>query len=90
MYLKRKADQFLIDWKNDENHLPLIIKGARQVGKTETIRHFAENRYENVIEINFAEEPKYKILLLMAILRGVLSKTSHCLILRKFLLPERH
>ena len=60
MYLKRKADQFLIDWKNDANHLPLIIKGARQVGKTETIRHFAENHYENVIEINFVEEPKYK------------------------------
>ena len=60
MYLRRKADQFLIDWKNDKNHLPLIIKGARQVGKTETIRHFAEACYENLIEINFAEEPKYK------------------------------
>ena len=60
MYLKRKADQFLNDWKNDANHLPLIIKRARQVGKTETIRHFAAKYYENVIEINFAEEPKYK------------------------------
>ncbi len=60
MYLRRKADQFLIDWKKDPNRLPLIIKGARQVGKTQTIRYFAEKYYENIIEINFTEEPEYK------------------------------
>ncbi|MBR3644314.1 MAG: AAA family ATPase, partial [Parasporobacterium sp.] len=63
MYLQRKADQFLIEWKKDSDKFPLIIKGARQVGKTRTIRHFAEENYENLIEINFAEEPKFKSIL---------------------------
>lgn len=63
MYLRRKADQFLENWKKDLNRLPLIIKGARQVGKTQTIRHFAEKNYENIIEINFAEEPEYRTII---------------------------
>lgn len=60
MYLKRKADMFLEQWKHDANRNPLIIKGPRQVGKTETIRAFAKRNYGNVVEINFVEEPKYK------------------------------
>lgn len=60
MYLKRKVDRFLSDWKSDQSRLPLIIRGARQVGKTEAIRQFAKNNYKNVIEINFVEEPQYK------------------------------
>lgn len=63
MYLKRKIDQYLIEWKNDPNHLPLIVKGARQVGKTESIRNFADNHYENVVYINFVLEKKYKTIL---------------------------
>ena len=59
-YLKRKADSFLEDWYSDENRLPIILKGARQIGKTETVRHFANRHYESVVEINFVEEPKYK------------------------------
>ncbi len=60
MYLKRKADDVLSKWKNNENRSPLIIKGSRQIGKTETIMHFAVENYENIIQINFVEEPKYK------------------------------
>ena len=60
VYLKRKADDFLAHWKNDAGRMPLIVKGARQVGKTESIRRFALANYESVIEINFVEEPKYK------------------------------
>ena len=41
---------------------PLIVKGARQVGKSESIRHFTMANYENIIEINFVEEPKYKMI----------------------------
>lgn len=59
-YLSRKADIFLTEWKNNPDRYPLIIKGARQVGKTETIRHFAKKHYKNVIEINFITEPAYK------------------------------
>lgn len=60
MYLKRKVDAYLRAWKSDPNRKPLIIKGPRQVGKTETIKAFAKNNYSNVVEINFVEEPKYK------------------------------
>ena len=58
--LKRKIDKFLIDWKNSPDKKPLIIKGARQIGKTESIRNFAKNNYKNVIEINFVIQKQYK------------------------------
>ena len=60
IYLKRKIDDYLIQWKNDNERKPLIVKGARQVGKTESVCRFAESYYKNVIYINFVEEPKYK------------------------------
>lgn len=63
MYLKRKIDDYLINWKNDPDKKPLIVKGARQVGKTESIKKFAYEHYKNVISINFVEEPMYKSIL---------------------------
>lgn len=62
-YLTRKADSFLIEWKNNVDRYPLIIKGARQVGKTETIRKFAEANYKSLVEINFITEPMYKAII---------------------------
>lgn len=59
MYYTRKIDTFLTEWKNDPDHLPLIVKGARQIGKTESILHFASNNYENVVYINFALQKKF-------------------------------
>ena len=59
-YLKRKIDKFLFDWKANPDRKPLIIKGARQVGKTKSIETFAEQNYESIVEINFAEDPVYK------------------------------
>lgn len=63
MYLRRKIDAVLKDWKEDESHLPLIVKGPRQVGKTESITRFAREAYESVVTINFVEEPRYKSIL---------------------------
>ena len=60
IYLKRKFDTYLAEWKSRDDRLPLIIKGARQVGKTECVRHFAEGRYKSVVEINFVERPEFK------------------------------
>ena len=59
MYFKRKIDDFLQEWKADSKHKPLIIKGARQIGKTESILHFAKQNYKNIIYINFALEKKF-------------------------------
>lgn len=58
--LKRKIDKYLIEWKNSSNKLPLIIKGARQIGKTNAIRNFGKNNYKTFIEINFALQPQFK------------------------------
>ena len=49
-YLIRKTDTFLRNWKKNPDRYPLIIKGARQVGKTETIRKFAKENYKNLVE----------------------------------------
>ena len=62
VYLKRKIDGYLAAWKKDPNRKPLIVKGPRQVGKTESILRFAEDCYKNVVYINFVEEPKYKLI----------------------------
>lgn len=60
MYLTRKIDKFLEEWYSNKEKLPLIIRGARQVGKTEAVRHFAKGKYKSFIEINFVEQPQFK------------------------------
>ena len=57
--LKRKIDFHLQEWKNNPNHKPLIVKGARQIGKTSSIELFAQN-YKSFVEINFVTSPEYK------------------------------
>jgi predicted AAA+ superfamily ATPase len=59
-YLKRKIDSYLTGWKSNAERKPLIIKGARQVGKTKSIRHFAKENYQSVVELNFVSDPVYK------------------------------
>ena len=63
MYYRRKIDDYLNNWKADPAHKPLIVKGARQIGKTESIMHFAKANYENVVYINFALEKKFSQIL---------------------------
>lgn len=58
--LRRKMDGLLTDWKQDPDRMPLIIKGARQVGKTEAIRHFGKNHYRSLVEINFVLQKQYR------------------------------
>ena len=62
MYLRRKVDKYLREWYDNPDHKPLIVKGARQVGKTESIIKFAEANYDNVIYINFALDKKYCVI----------------------------
>ena len=58
--LKRKIDNYLIKWKNNKDRLPLIVKGARQIGKTKSIEIFGKANYKYIIEINFAIQKQYK------------------------------
>ena len=56
--LHRKVNDFLMRWKQNPERMPLIIKGARQIGKTSSIKYFAES-YKHFVEINFITEPQY-------------------------------
>ena len=58
MYIKRNIDSDLLDWSMSQSRKPLLIRGARQVGKSTAVRHLAEN-FEFFIEINFDEQPQY-------------------------------
>ena len=59
-YLKRKIDKYLDDWFESKSKKPLIIKGARQIGKTKSIREFAKRHYQYLIDINFVLNPEYR------------------------------
>jgi len=58
--LKRKIDAFLAAWKQNPHRKPLIVKGARQIGKTRSIQAFGQANYESVIEINFVLQKKFR------------------------------
>ena len=58
--LRRKIDIYLHEWKANDTRKPLIVKGARQIGKTSSIMQFATTHYENVVAINFVLEQKFK------------------------------
>lgn len=60
MLLRRKIDSFLEEWKSRAERKPLIVKGARQIGKTKSIEAFAQKSYSSVVEINFVEQTKYR------------------------------
>lgn len=58
--LRRKIDTYLATWKENPDRKPLVVKGARQVGKTSSVKWFAALHYASVIEINFVEQKKYR------------------------------
>ena len=58
--LKRDFEKKLLSWKNNPHKKAFCIFGARQIGKTTTVREFAKKNYEHFCEINFFETPKAK------------------------------
>ena len=59
-YLKRKIDKFLDEWLISDKKKPLIIKGARQIGKTKTIEEFSKRNNLSLVEINFVLNPEFR------------------------------
>lgn len=57
--LKRKIDNYLLEWKNSDWKMPLIVSGARQIGKTNAIEYFGKNNYTSYININFILQPEF-------------------------------
>ena len=51
-YIHRDIEESLAQWKNDIDRKPLLIRGARQVGKSSVVRNFGK-RFKNFVEINF-------------------------------------
>jgi uncharacterized protein len=58
--MKREVVQYLMDWKNRKDRNPLIVRGARQVGKTYVIEEFAKSEFKNCLKINLEERPELK------------------------------
>lgn len=56
----RKIELILEDWLKSKNHNPIVIKGVRQCGKTYSVRHFAENHFDNVVYMDFHMNPNLK------------------------------
>ena len=56
--MKRDIQQALEKWKTSSRRKPLILNGARQVGKTYSLKHFAQTSYQTVAYLNFEKERK--------------------------------
>lgn len=88
--MKRTHMMFLIDWLGLSDRKPLVIRGARQVGKTWLVRHFAQSQKRHLIEINFEKKPQLGSLFasndpreILLNLSSVLNETvdpEHCLL----------
>jgi predicted AAA+ superfamily ATPase len=56
--IKRKIIEDIIDWKNNESNLPLMLVGSRQVGKTYILDCFCRQNYDDYIYLNLEKEKK--------------------------------
>ena len=81
--LKRKATAFIENWIQSKEKKCLVVQGARQVGKTYTIERFAEENYEEFVEINFKQLPSA-----MDIFSGDLTVDAMVMAMR-FRFPEK-
>src|SRR3990167_8792942 len=58
--MKRIIEADLIHWKNQKKHMPLIVRGARQIGKSFLIEQFGEQYFDHVVTVNFELLPQLK------------------------------
>lgn len=61
MYYKRIIDSYLSEWASRKMHKPILLRGARQVGKSTAVRHLGE-QFKYYVEINLEKQPGYKTL----------------------------
>jgi len=57
--MKRDVDSVLLQWKDEVGRLPLLVRGARQVGKSFTVSGFGEKHFDNCVIVNFEQRPEY-------------------------------
>lgn len=59
MYFNRTIDKYLKDWAQKTDRKPMLLRGARQVGKSTAVRNLGKS-FGNFVEINFERQPEYK------------------------------
>ncbi|MFQ8806322.1 MAG: AAA family ATPase [Alistipes indistinctus] len=59
MYYERIIDNYLSEWASRDVRKPVLLRGARQVGKSTAVRHLGE-QFDSYVEINFEKQPEYK------------------------------
>ncbi|MGD9153042.1 MAG: DUF4143 domain-containing protein [Gammaproteobacteria bacterium] len=65
--MEREVSHQLTAWKNAKNRKPLVLMGARQVGKTTSLQHFGASQYDNIVYLNFEDSPHLKQLFAAAL-----------------------
>ena len=89
--MRRKLYNSLIEWKNDPDRKPLVLEGARQVGKTWLLKEFGKNEYENMVYVNCADESFAQSLFLRnlkpdRIVRDIVANTKQRIVAGKTLI----
>ena len=84
--MKRKIYNHLLEWKNSEDRKPLVLQGARQVGKTYIVNLFGSKEYANVVYCNFEREKGLANFFSDLIPQNIIKKISNYK--RKEVLPE--
>lgn len=77
--MERKITKTMVDWCNQRKRMPLLVYGARQVGKTYAIKAFGEKYFENMVYVNFEVNKD-----LAAYFEGSISPRSICNLLEKY------
>jgi len=74
--MKREITQYLKEWKYRKDRNPLILRGARQVGKTYIIEEFAKTDFKNCLKVNLEEKPELKKLFFNNDVKRILTELS--------------
>lgn len=59
MYFKRLIDKYLVEWAQKDSHKPVLLRGARQVGKSTAVRNLGKS-FKTFVEINLEKQPEYR------------------------------
>ena len=74
--MKRDLYEILCQWKRDKNRRPLLVRGARQVGKTFLVNEFGMREFDSLITLNFEKNPEYKEIFNSLDPRNILEKIT--------------
>ncbi|MBW2634939.1 MAG: AAA family ATPase, partial [Deltaproteobacteria bacterium] len=76
VHIIRDIDPELVKWKESRSRRPLLVRGARQVGKTHSIIEFARAAFENHVTVNFEEQPEFSMCFQSLNVKEIIEKIS--------------